>query len=353
MMKFLVSVIALVFLLDIPLTFAVTRSQAGSRSSAQSRKPRVTPLPSVVNFSLLSTWTRASGNPIFGGTSGDFAADPHVWEESPGVYYMVYTTDFGGAQAIGMARSTNLLTWTPITSPQYGSQYVIRGNGPAAGQNNQETAVHLKTASGQHQIYYIGYDNELVYAAQIYRATASSVEGPYTRESAPVIPFGAPGSYDDGAMTSPTIVEHEGKLYMVYIAWDDIPSGAPNVINAGAISTDDGVTWAKSGKLDWSGIFGVEAHIEKGPDGKFYRVGTETPAGSDVLSVGVASHPFGVYTKLASVLTLGGASVGEVDSITGGTLLFNTNTRRVYMYYSAVAAGGFPWMTSLATAPYQ
>lgn len=318
------------------------------------RKPRIRPLgSSAIDFSSMQSWTRHPSSPIFGGTAGNFAADPHVWEETPGTYYMVYTTDYAGTQAIGMATSSDLVHWTPISSPQYSSEYVIRGNGPSAGQNNQETAIHYKTASGQHQLYYIGYDNEATYQSQIYRATASSVTGPYTRESSPVIPFGAPGSYDDAAMTSPTIVSFAGTLYMAYVAWADSPtSPTPTVINAGATSSNDGTTWTKTGTISWSDVFGVEAHVEKGPDGLFYRVGTEVPSGADVLSLGVANNPFGPYTVAHNIYTMGGPSVGEVVSITGACLFFNRRERRLYIYYSAVDTGGFPWMTGLATTSY-
>lgn len=307
----------------------------------------------TVQTPLLSSWTRMPPSPLFGGTAGNFAADPYVWADGPNDYYMIYTTDFAGTQAIAMARSSNLITWTPISSPQYSSEYIIRGNGPAAGQNNQETAVYYKTPGGQHQIYYIGYDSLATYQSQIYRATSTSITGPYTRETNPVLAFGSAGTYDDAAMTSPTIVVSGSTLYMAYVAWADSPVGpTPGVINAGATAGTDGVTWTKTSSIDFTTMFGVEGHIEKGPDGLFYRVGTETVSTQDVLSVGYASSPFGPYTKYASVLTIGGAGVGEVDSITGATLYFNKLNRRVYMYYSAVNSGGFPWMTSLALARY-
>lgn len=307
----------------------------------------------VVDFNALASWTRTPPSPLFGGSSGSFAADPHVWANGINDYYMVYTSEFSGAQAISMARSTDLVTWTPIVSPQYSSEHILRGAGPAAGQAHQETAVYYKTPGGQHQIYYIGYDSEATFQSQIYRATASSIEGPYTREATPVLSFGASGSYDDAAMTSPSIVEHQGVLYMCYVAWADSPTGpSPTVINAGATSSDYGATWTKTGTISFSDIFGVEAHIEKGPDGKFYRVATETINSADALSIGVSAHPFGPYTKHAGVLVPGGVGVGEVDSITAPSLFFNRADRRAYMFYSAVAAGGFPWMTSLAIATY-
>lgn len=334
-------IIVIVLLLSISFGYAQV-SIGKSGGSAQ-----------TVQTPLLSSWKRLPPSPLFGGTAGNFAADPHVWANGPKDYYMVYTTDYAGTQAIAMARSSDLVTWTPISSPQYGSEYIIRGNGPAAGQNNQETAIYYKTPGGQHQLYYIGYDDIGTYQAQIYRATATNIQGPYTRESSPVLAFGTSGSYDDYAMTSPTIVTHSGTLYMVYVAWADSPLGVnPGVTNAGATAGTDGSSWTKSGSLSFGDVFGVEGHIEKGPDGRFYRAATETVESADVLSVGYATSPFGPYTKFGSVLTMGGGSVGEVDSITAPTLFFNQLNRRLYMFYSSVDTGGFPWMTSLAVARY-
>lgn len=313
------------------------------------QRPTTTPI-----LSRLSSWTRQAPSPLFGGTAGNFAADPHVWATGPDSYMMLYTTGYLGTQALAMAQSSNLINWTPITSPQYGSEYVIRGNGPAAGQNNQETAWYHRTQNGQHHIYYIGYDSLATYQAQIYRATASSLFGPYVREASPVIPFGAPGSYDDSAFTSPSIASYNGILYMTYTAWADSPMGAsPGVVTGAAYSSNDGATWTKFGVIDWADTFGVEASVHHGLDGYYYRISTETFASQDILSLGIASHPLGPYlTKQAGILTIGGAGVGEVDSITAGSLFFHPTQPRVYLFYSAVAAGGFPWMTSLAIATY-
>lgn len=305
-------------------------------------------------FARLSSWTRQPPSPLFGGTAGNFAADPHVWSTGPNSYFMLYTTDYLGTQAIAMAQSSNLINWTPIVSPQYGSEYIIRGNGPTAGQNNQETACYYRTNAGLHHIYYIGYDSLATYQSQIYRATASSITGPYVREATPVVPFGTSGAYDDAAFTSPSIEAYNGVLYMNYTAWADSPVGAsPGVINAASFSGNDGATWTKFGSIDWTDTFGVEASVHRGLDGNYYRVGTETFNSQDILSLGIASHPLGPYTtRQSGVLTIGGAGVGEVDSITGASLFFHPTQPRVYMFYSAVAAGGFPWMTSLAIATY-
>ncbi len=66
-------------------------------------------------------------------------------------------------------------------------------------------------------------------------------------------------------MTSPSIVEDEGTLYMMYCAWNDFP----NLWIYGAIS-DDGKTWELVGEVSVPSC--MEGSLTKGPDGHFYTV---------------------------------------------------------------------------------
>jgi len=311
--------------------------------------------PGAIPLRSLANWTRNPGTPIFGGKTGQFAGDPHVWEESPGHYRMVYTDSYidgvNDYQAIAMATSTDLVNWSRIENSEFPAGIILQGVGPGGRDHHQETAFYRKASDGKHQIFYIGYESESTYHAAIYKAEATNIQGPYLRESEPVIAW-TTGGVDAAAMTSPTIVTYEGALYMTYVGWAGYPDGP--VVIVGATSTTDGRSWAKQGALSWNDIFGVEAHIERGPDGWFYRVGVVSDAnGNDEFALGRASHPFGPYEVLPDpILTLGGASRGEVDSITSPSLIFVTGSQTAFMHYAAVAAGGFPWVISLATSTY-
>lgn len=304
--------------------------------------------PGEIPLGSLQNWTRHPRNPIFAGNG--FASDPHVWEEAPGSYLMLYTTDWDDRQAIGMAASVDLVNWTPIADAQYPSGIVLRGAGPGGLDSHLETAFYRKTDDGKHQIFYIGYTDETTYRAAIYKAEASSARGPYTREAEPIIAW-SPGGADATAMTSPTIAEHDGVLYMSYIGWETYPDGPVHII--GATSSTDGRSWEKQGDLGWDDIFGVEAHTEKGPDGRFYRVGVVADAqGKDAIALGRAEHPFGPFTVLPNpILTLGGP--GEGDSIMAPSLIFRPDSGTAYMLYTAVDTGGWPWVISLATSKYE
>lgn len=293
----------------------------------------------------LSNWVRHPNNPIFGGQW--FLSDPHVWEESPGNYRMVYTDANGDYQAIAMATSTDLVNWTPVSNSQYPYGVILQGPGPGGQDPHLETAFYRKANDGMHQIFYIGYMDEAAYHSAIYKAEATNIQGPYTREIDPVIPW-TPGGPDSWAMTSPSIVEHDGALYMVYTGWEAYPDGP--VTNMGATSSTDGRSWVKLGALSWDDVFGVEAHTEKGPDGRFYRVGiTSDDQGGDIIELGHATHPFGPYTTLPDpILAPGGPGVEEGDTIMAPCLLFVNQT--AYLYYTAIDTGGWPWALSLATS---
>lgn len=298
----------------------------------------------------LANWTRDPNNPIFLGN--EFAGDPFVWAVAPGDYRMVYTDSVDDRQAIAMAASTDLVHWTPIPDAHYPNGVVLQGPGPGGHDPHLETAIYRETSTGTHQIYYIGYEAEETYHAAIYKAESDAIEGPYVRETDPVIAWSPEGA-DAAAMTSPTIVEMDGTLYMTYIGWETFPDGPVSIM--GATSTDDGQTWDKTGPLSWEEIFGVEAETVQGPDGLYYRVGiTSDDQGGDVISLGRAEHPFGPYTELPQpILTPAGPDVGEGDTIMSPSLLFVAETGTAYLYYSAVDTGGWPWVVSLATSDYR
>ncbi len=301
-----------------------------------------------ISLDSLQNWVRHPKNPVFAGN--EIASDAHVWREAPGVYRMVYTDGVGDHQAIGMATSSDLVNWKPIADSEHPNGIVLQGAGPSGKDLHLETAFYRKANDGKHQIFYIGYPEESAYHTAIYKAEASKVQGPYVRESDPVISWSA-GGLDATAMTSPTIVEHAGKLYMSYIGWEAYPDGPVHIV--GMTSTSDGRAWGDKVDLGWDDNFGVEAHMEKGPDGRFYRVGTVGDAqGNDVIALGQSDHPFGPFTQLPTpILTREGP--GEDDSITAPNLLFQPETGTAYVHYTAVGTGGWPWVISLATCKYE
>ena len=302
-----------------------------------------------LSLDALSDWTRDPGNPIFLGN--EFSGDPFVWEAAPGDYRMVYTDSVDDRQAIAMATSTDLVEWTPNGSTQFPDGVVLQGAGPGGQDPHLETAVYRKADNGAHQIFYIGYVDEETYHSAIYVAEAPDIDGPYTRAADPILSW-TPDGADAAAMTSPTIVEQDGTLYMTYIGWEAFPDGPVSIM--GATSIDDGRSWKKVGPLSGEEIFGVEAETVKGPDGLFYRVGiTADDQGGDVITLGQAEHPFGPYTELPEpILTPGGPEVGEGETIMSPSLLFVPETETAYLFYAAVDTGGWPWVVSLATSEY-
>ena len=135
----------------------------------------------------------------------------------------------------------------------------------------KETSFYRRTNNGKSQIYYIGYtDNS--YKSQIFLAEADSLDGRYYQIPAPVVPRGELAGKDVYSITSPSIVEHNGILHMVFIGWNDSPEKVSEVWIIGAKSTDDGYSWSDFEIVDTP--IGMEGQVTKTLDGKFVAVRT-------------------------------------------------------------------------------
>lgn len=218
----------------------------------------------------LSGWQR-HGRPILRDhdPSGvyEVAADPHVFRAEDGTLRMVYSGPQDGPDlaTIKLATGRGPTDWT-VTG------VLLPGGESNAGglDANRETAFYRRARSGRHQIYYIGYADEEEYAAQIFVAEADAIEGPYVLPDAPVIAVGEQAGNSVALMTSPSVVEHEGRLFMVYCAWDAFPEPSAVWVH-GAVSDDDGQTWTVVGEVDVPSC--MEGALTVGPDGHFYGVG--------------------------------------------------------------------------------
>jgi hypothetical protein len=96
-------------------------------------------------------------------------------------------------------------------------------------------------------------------------------------------------------MTSPSVVEHDGSLYIAFLGWDAPPDLVTTVWILGARSTDHGVTWEPVQEID--AAIGMEGQITKGPDGLYYAARTAEHNGDEAIFVGRATHPFGLYEE--------------------------------------------------------
>lgn len=292
-----------------------------------------------LDLDALQDWTRHDGPVLYDEDPFGYAvaADIQVFEDEQGQLRAVYTgpnpnDDFA---TIKFAVAESASVWAP-------GPVVLGSEGSPPEQRNKETAFYRRTLAGSHQIYFIGYEDEVEYAAQIFVAEANALEGPYVLREDPVVPSGEQDGHEVYLMTSPSIVEHEGVLYMAYCAWDAPGEQVTAVWVHGATSQDDGQTWTVVGEVDVPVC--MEGSFTEGPDGMYYAV-SQTDDGT-TLSLGRAETPFGEYEMLPEPVLTQAGEPWEVDEINTPMLHFGEDT--AYLFYSG-ANYAVGWWTLLAT----
>ncbi|HBR97656.1 MAG TPA: hypothetical protein DD979_09810 [Gammaproteobacteria bacterium] len=290
-------------------------------------------------FANLQHWQR-HGEPVLRdpepGGGYEVAADPHPFRTQTGSLRMVYSgphpdNDYA---TIKLATANDPTQWSvgPV---------LLSGTNAGGLDLNKETAFYRLATSGKHQIYYIGYEDGAVYHSQIFMAEADTLEGPYRLPTAPIVPTSVQDGFEVKTITSPSIVEHDGQLYMAYCAWDGFPD--PTAVQVhGAISNDDGQTWNRIGEVNAPVC--MEGAFSKGPDGKFYAV-AQAEGG---LTLGRSDVPFpdAGYEMLAQPVMTPAGAPWEVDELNTPQIFFEGST--AYLYYSG-ADFSKGWWIMLAT----
>ncbi|MGV6817093.1 MAG: hypothetical protein ACWA44_07450 [Thiotrichales bacterium] len=234
---------------------------------------------------------------------------------------------------IKLATANNHTEWTA-------GPVLLEGSNSGNLDLNKETSFHRLADSGKHQIYYIGYADGNIYNAQIFKAEADSLEGPYALPVTPIISTGTQSGNNVALMTSPSIVEHEGRLYMVYCAWDAYPVPTTVWVH-GATSDDDGQSWNIQGEVQVPAC--MEGSFTKGPDGKFYAI---AQAAGDTFTIGRSNTPFGPYDELPMPVMSAAGAPWETEEMNTPQLLFEDDM--AYIYYSG-ADYSKGWWIMLAT----
>lgn len=303
----------------------------------------------TINLNSLSSFTRVSTEPIledmFNGYG--FASDIHVFE-SEGQIYGIYSGSQereDDSSSIKLATSTDYINWE--------KQGVLLGSdNPSDLDYNKETAFYRYSESrGKHQIYYIGYVDEDEYASQIFLTESDSPDGPYIKvNDNPIIPLGIQAGRDVKSITSPSIVEYEGTLYIAYCAWDAPHEAVTEVWIIGATSTDGGLTWSNYQEVNVPVC--MEGQLTIGPDGKFYSLGTvgDESDGVATFTLARADHPFGPYESVGTVLKRDINNDFEKEFI-APQITFDTKTNKAYLYYAG-ADYAIGWWIMIAEATY-
>lgn len=290
-----------------------------------------------------STWARYPDNPVYRDfipeESYEAASDPHVFFSDKGELAMIYTGDVSGVPGIKLARGSAWADW------QF-STVLLSEAGPSGQDVNKETAFYRKTEGGKHQLYYIGYPDETSYEAEVYLAEADALEGPYVQLETPVVPRGKIAGKDVYCITSPSIVEHEGVLHMMFLGWNASPHEVTEVWVLGATSSDEGRSWSAFQEVDTK--IGMEGQVTKAPDGSFSAVRTGSYQDKEAIFISTAPHPFGPWERSATPILVQADASLEKDEIIAPQLTYDPVTDKPYLYYTG-ADYQTGWWIMLAT----
>ncbi len=258
-----------------------------------------------------STWKKWE-DPIF--TGQYIASDPTLIVESDfyRMYYTCFTIPEGAFNpdtvraTICQATSTDGIDWTEIQVDGPTDGLVFQGREEAWDQDI-EGSFALKWQD-EYLLYYSGYrhfggDPAMGFPAAL--NVASSTDGiTFERVFDDPILSPSPGGYDNDAVYSPTIVEHDGELVMVYAGhcYTDCDNG-PGVTLLAATS-QDGLEWTKvatpvltgsESGLDWTRDGVAEPGLIQGPDGRWYLFFTGLLDEERAIGIAVGDSPFGPW----------------------------------------------------------
>jgi len=280
--------------------------------------------PNVIDF---TEWNREE-NPVLRDSiineNYQVASDAHVFMDGDSLK-MIYTGDENGKPAIKLANANAIDDWTP-------SGTLLGAVGPSGLDSHKETGFYRKTTNGKHQIYYIGYDNEATYEAQIFLAEADSLNGQYTQMNAPVVAKGLIAGKNVYCMTSPSVVEHQGTLYMNFIGWDNSPNNVTEVWVMGATSKDNGHTWNDFQIVETR--IGMEGQVTKVIENEFIAVSTGDFGDKEAIFYSTASHPFGPWTESENPILVQAGPPFEKDEIIAPHIFIDPATNEEILFYT-------------------
>ena len=267
-----------------------------------------------------SRWTKRV-QPIHSGAYS-LVGDPSVIHDGP-VYRMIYNCydpqRKGGA--VCQATSPDGLGWVdlPAKGPLQGRMIDTR---PGKWDDTHETP-YLTKYKGEYLLYFSGYRNKggFFKSFPAYVGLAVSRDGVnFTRVGDEPIIKGTPGGYDSDAVFSPSIVEHEGQLVMLYTGYCFDTCKREKGVYLMAATSSNGRDWVKRDKpvmskadLPKTKDGAAEAEIVKGPDGNFYLFMSLLYDQGHDIGLARAPTPYGPWDIAPDPIIRRGA--GEFDDV--------------------------------------
>ncbi|MCU0654882.1 MAG: hypothetical protein MUF64_06210 [Polyangiaceae bacterium] len=261
-----------------------------------------------------AAWKPASG-PVLEGQfapQAPFSGDASVVKSGATffIYHTCYAVDRQGTDTC-LATSQDGATWTLVDTGDAQSQGRVLRSEIGAWDEAHETPFAIQW-KGETWLYAIGYSpasTGFFGAKKVQLAVARSKDGVHFEPTQG--PLFELSTLDSHGLTSPTIVEHEGKLVMLYTGWCLDAASCPRVKDGKLVAllgatSSDGVAWQKRAEpvvldvpMPWASQGIAETHLLREPTtGKFLLFFQGLSSGAHVLGMGWADDPFGPWTWL-------------------------------------------------------
>jgi len=328
---------------ELPAAAATTLAAGPTKQAQGFRRPTAPVASSTVKQPSSVGWSSWTKNlkPTFSGPY-NLIGDPSVVRDGSTLRMAYNCYDPMRHQgAVCEALSSDGLNWTdaPLNDGIAGRLIQSR-----AGEwdDTHETPLIIKRGT-ETLLYFSGYVNKggFVNSFPAYVGLANSTDGlHFTRYGSEPVIKTTPGGYDNDAVFSPSIVEHDGQLVMIYTGhcWTNCPNGAGVFLLAA--TSIDGRSWTKLpkpilSKADVSiakdGV--AEADIVKGPDGYFYLFMTLLQ-GDAPHQIGVArsATPFGPWDINPTPILSGTAGEFDAKGVVAPTVLIEGGKVRMWFH---------------------
>ena len=299
----------------------------------------VLPGTTTVVTGAWSSWTK-NAEPVFAGPYG-LVGDPSVIRDGD-VLRMVYNCFDPMRQqgAVCQALTTDGISWVDAPLNDGIAGRVIRSR---AGEwdDTHETPLIFKHGD-ESLLYFSGYVNKggFVNSFPAFLGLATSSDGlNFTRYGSEPVIKPTPGGYDNDAVFSPSIVEYEGQLVMIYTGhcWTNCRNGTGVFLLAA--TSNDGRHWIKRpdpvmsrSDLPFTKNGAAEADLVKGPDNYYYLF--VTLLYDDVHDIGIArsANPYGPWEINPSPVVSGTVNGFDARGTVAPSVLIEGGKARMWFH---------------------
>lgn len=288
-------------------------------------------------------WTKNT-SPVFSGPY-HLVGDPSVIRDGSiyRMFYNCYDTKRKRG-AICQVTSPDGITWTDVPVQDTIGGRMIQTRGEDKWDTAHETPAVIKY-KGEYLLYFTGYVHRGDFGTSFpyHIGLATSPDGvTFTRYTDGPVLSPTPGGYDSLAVFSPTVIEYEGKLLMVYTGM--CSTACTHADDTGiqlmAATSEDGRVWTKRdmpviprSMLSFLAKDGAaESNLVKGPD-DFYYLFMSLLYGDTGHEIGVAraSSPYGPWDiDPAPIIKKSPGAFDSVGPIAPSVLFENGKARMWY-----------------------